>query len=39
MSEVRADFGPNEEWYSLKDLAPDLHVLLVQDTATMTGPS
>ena len=25
----------NEEWYSLYNLAPDLHVILVQDTATM----
>jgi type 1 glutamine amidotransferase len=32
---VPDDFGPNEEWYSLKNFAPDLHVLLVQDTATM----
>jgi hypothetical protein len=38
MSEVRADFGPNEEWYSLKDLAPDLHVLLVKDNYD-DGPS
>lgn len=36
---VPADFGPNEEWYSLKNFAPDLHVILVQDTATMDGPS
>jgi type 1 glutamine amidotransferase len=27
-----------EEWYSLKDFAPDLHVLLVQDTKGMVGP-
>jgi type 1 glutamine amidotransferase len=26
-----------EEWYSLKEFAPDLHVLLVLDTAGMTG--
>jgi type 1 glutamine amidotransferase len=26
-----------EEWYSIKDFAPDLHVLLVQETGTMTG--
>jgi len=32
-----ADFAPMEEWYSLKDFAPDLHVLLVQETAGMTG--
>ncbi|HZQ47708.1 MAG TPA: ThuA domain-containing protein [Verrucomicrobiae bacterium] len=35
MSGVPADFGPVEEWYSLKDFAPDLHVLLVQDTTNM----
>lgn len=39
MSAVAADFGPQEEWYSLKNFAPDLHVLLVQDTSTMDGPS
>jgi hypothetical protein len=39
MSAVPADFGPHEEWYSLKNFASDLHVLLVQDTATMNGPS
>ncbi|QOV88195.1 ThuA domain-containing protein [Humisphaera borealis] len=31
-----ADFS--EEWYSLKNFAPDLHVILVQDPAKMTGP-
>ncbi len=35
MSEVPADFGPVEEWYSLKNFAPNLHVLLVQDTSAM----
>ena len=35
MSAVPDDFGPLEEWYSLKDFAPDLHVLLVQDTSGM----
>jgi type 1 glutamine amidotransferase len=35
MSAVPVDFGPLEEWYSLKDFAPDLHVLLVQDTSNM----
>jgi uncharacterized protein len=35
MSAVPDDFGPMEEWYSLKNFAPDLHVLLVQDTSTM----
>jgi uncharacterized protein len=39
MSAVPADFGPNEEWYSMKDFSSDLHVLLVQDTSTMKGPS
>ena len=38
MAAVPADFGPNEEWYSLKNFAPDLHVLLVQETAGMKGP-
>jgi type 1 glutamine amidotransferase len=36
---VPADFGPHEEWYSLKNFAPDLHVLLVQDTEGMAGRS
>ncbi len=35
MSAVPDDFGPKEEWYSLKDFASNLHVLLVQDTSTM----
>jgi hypothetical protein len=35
MGAVPDDFGPLEEWYSLKYFAPDLHVLLVQDTSTM----
>lgn len=35
MSAVPDDFGPLEEWYSLKDFAPNLHVLLVQDTSNM----
>jgi type 1 glutamine amidotransferase len=29
------DFGLAEEWYSLKNFAPDLHVLLVQETQGM----
>jgi hypothetical protein len=33
------DFGLHEEWYSLKNFAPDLHVILVQNTARMVGPS
>lgn len=30
-------FDLTEEWYSLKDFAKNLHVLLVQETATMEG--
>ncbi len=37
MSEVPAGYGLYEEWYSLKDFAPDLHVLLVQETKGMVG--
>jgi type 1 glutamine amidotransferase len=29
------DFEKHEEWYSLKNFAPDLHVILVQDTQGM----
>ncbi len=29
------DFALLEEWYSLKNFAPDLHVILVQDTEGM----
>ena len=35
ISAVPPDFGPLEEWYSLKNFAPNLHVLLIQDTSTM----
>lgn len=38
LAAVPADFGPNEEWYAFKNFAPDLHVLLIQDTSTMKGP-
>jgi type 1 glutamine amidotransferase len=31
------DFELNEEWYALKNFAPDLHVILVQDTEGMKG--
>ena len=31
------DFELLEEWYSLKNFAPDLHVILVQDTQSMKG--
>jgi type 1 glutamine amidotransferase len=37
MSGVPADNDMKEEWYSLKDFAPNLHVLLVNSTAGMTG--
>jgi uncharacterized protein len=33
------DFRMKEEWYSLKNFQPDLHVILVQDTEGMRGPS
>jgi type 1 glutamine amidotransferase len=32
------DFELMEEWYSLKNFAPDIHVILVQDTHGMKGP-
>jgi uncharacterized protein len=35
MSMVPDDFGPLEEWYSLKNFSPNLHVLLAQDTGSM----
>jgi type 1 glutamine amidotransferase len=35
MSAVPDNFGPLEEWYSLKDFATNLHVLLVQETDGM----
>lgn len=31
------ELNVNEEWYTLKDFAPDLHVLLVLQTAGMKG--
>ncbi len=31
------EFKLNEEWYSLKNFADDLHVLLVQETAGNAG--
>jgi type 1 glutamine amidotransferase len=33
----QGDFKLNEEWYSLKNFAPDLHVVLVQETQGMRG--
>jgi type 1 glutamine amidotransferase len=35
MQAVPPDFGPTEEWYTMKNFAKDLHVLLVQDTVSM----
>jgi type 1 glutamine amidotransferase len=32
-----SSFELMEEWYSLKDFAPDLHVILIQETAGMKG--
>jgi type 1 glutamine amidotransferase len=32
------DFEKTEEWYRLKNFAPDLHVILLQDTDSMTDP-
>jgi hypothetical protein len=32
------DFGLFEEWYAMKNFAPDLHVILVQETEGMKGP-
>jgi hypothetical protein len=37
MIAVAADNRVTEEWYSMKDFANNLHVLLVQDTTGMTG--
>lgn len=34
---VPATFAYNEEWYSLKDFAPDIHVLTVIDAPAMKG--
>jgi type 1 glutamine amidotransferase len=31
------DYEMMEEWYSLKNFAPDLHVILIQDTKGMKG--
>jgi type 1 glutamine amidotransferase len=37
LSGVGESFSINEEWYSLKNFADDLHVILVQDTQGMNG--
>ena len=39
MSAVADGIDWVEEWYSLKNFAPDLHVLLVQHTGGMQGPA
>lgn len=36
-SHAGSSFELFEEWYSLKDFAPDLHVILVQETEGMKG--
>ncbi len=37
MERAGRSFTMREEWYALKNFAPDLHVLLVQETSTMQG--
>lgn len=37
MEKIQSSFEMNEEWYSLKNLAEDMHVILVQDTQGMKG--
>jgi type 1 glutamine amidotransferase len=39
ISAVPSGFRLHEEWYSLKNLAPDMHALLVIDSPQMNGPS
>jgi type 1 glutamine amidotransferase len=34
---VQSPISLQEEWYSLKDFAPDLHVICTLDTSTMNG--
>ena len=34
---VGKEFTLNEEWYSLKDFSPDIHVLTVIDAPSMKG--
>ena len=34
----RGEFAFQEEWYSLKDFTPDIHVLTVIDAPSMKGP-
>jgi len=35
--DLGSSFTINDEWYSLKNLADDMHVVLVQDTQGMEG--
>ena len=35
--DIGASFALNDEWYSLKNFAKNLHVILAQETATMEG--
>jgi type 1 glutamine amidotransferase len=37
LTKVGDGFDLHEEWYSLKEFADDMHVLLVQETGTMKG--
>jgi uncharacterized protein len=37
LEKVKSPVSFNEEWYSLKDFAPDLHVILTLDTKDMKG--
>jgi type 1 glutamine amidotransferase len=37
ISTVPTDMGFFEEWYSFKNFAPDIHVLMVQKTSRMVG--
>ena len=39
ISAIPKDWTLHEEWYTYKHYAPDLHVILVQDTAAIPQPS
>ena len=38
LQKLGGGFEMHEEWYSLKNYHPDIHVLLVQETSGMEGP-
>jgi type 1 glutamine amidotransferase len=38
LSQLGAEIELLEEWYSLTEFAPDMHVLLLQETSTMRDP-